>query len=295
MKSLSPILLLALLIPFSFGCANVSDRIARGVERGAERAAEREASRQADQAVTSVMRSAEGAIVCIVTDEECIENARRNGEAVEVRDRDGNVVETYPAPGGENVNPNFTPGSRVLFFEDFRSDPVGNFPSNLEFVNGNWEIADWNGRRLLRNTGPRNSAFRVILPEQLPDHFTVEMDVYFSYHNQQMLLLTQPPSGDLSAVDYNYFIIDSRQIGVTARGGMGLSTSVNDDDRINEGILPLLIEVDGDYAKVYLGSNRVANIPNAVLPRTNALHFQVTGYSSEEHPMYIGSIRVATD
>ncbi len=295
MNAFSRTLLIAVFLPFAFGCANVADRLATGVEQGAERAAQREASRQADQAVTNVMRSAENAIICVVTDQECIDNARRNGEAVEVRDQNGNVVERYPAPGGDvNVNSDFTAGQRTIFYEDYSNDPIGNFPASLEFASGNWEIAEWRGRRLLRNTGPRGSALRIVLPETLPENFTIETEVYFPGGNQRFVLMTQPPRGNWQEVDYNYFQIGgSAGTGVEATSGTGLSTSINPDDRINEGLIPIRIMVVGDYAKTYVGNNRTANIPNAYLPRSEALHLENIYEASEGTPMYLGPIRVA--
>ncbi len=295
MNALPRILLIALFLPFAFGCANVADRMARGVERGAERAVDREASRQADQAVTNVMRSAENAIVCVVTDQECIDNARRNGEAVEVRDQNGNVIERYPAPGSDvNVNSDFQAGTRTLYYENYENDPIGNFPSSMEFVEGNWEIAEWQGRRLLRNTGPRGSALRIVLPEDLPENFTIETEIYFPSGNQRFLLFTQPPGANWGSVDYNYFKISGNHgSGVEATSGLGLPTSINPDVSANEGLVPFRIMVRGEYAKTYVGYNRTSNVPNAYLPRSEALHLLNPYNASEENPMYLGPIRVA--
>ena len=284
-----------LLLPLAVGCANVSDRIARGVERGAERAAEREASRQADNAVTSVMRGAENAVVCIMTDEACIENAQRNGQPVEVRDENGNVVRQYPAPSNDvNTNYDYVEGERVLFYEDYTNDPLGNFPASLEFVEGNWEIAEWQGRRLLRHTGPRSAALRIILPEELPERFTLETEIYFPSGNQRFFLFTQPPQSNWTSVDYNYFKIGgSHGSGVEANSGSGLSSSTNPDARVHDGLIPFRIMVNGDYAKTYVGHNRTGNIPNAYLPRTEALHLVNPYNASKENPMYLGPIRIA--
>lgn len=289
------LLLLALLPLVTAGCASLPDRIADAAQRGTERAVDREVSRQADQAATSVLRGAEDAVVCAVTDEACIENARRSGQAVEVRGTDGSIVEQIPAPGTDvDANYDFVPGNRVLFYEDYANDRVGNFPARFEFVSGNWEVAEWQGRRLLRNTGPRHSAFRIVLPEALPERFTIETEVYFPHGNQQLALMTQPPEGSWNAVDYNYFRIGGNHgTGVDAPPNSGLSTSINRAERVHEGLVPIRIIVDGEYAKVYVGENRTANIPNAVLPRSEVLHFENTYFADEENPMYIGPIRVA--
>ena len=56
-------------------------------------------------------------------------------------------------PGtGAWLNYDFVPGDRVLFFDDFSADRVGDFPRRFELLAGNWEIAEWNGARYLRAT-----------------------------------------------------------------------------------------------------------------------------------------------
>jgi hypothetical protein len=279
------------------GCASVPENLVRGVEQGAQRAAQREAARAADQAVTGAVRGFENAIVCIVTDQRCIEDAQRSGRPVIVRDAEGREVRRIPAPGvGDvNVNPDFVAGDSLLFHEDFSRDAVGRFPARLEFVRGNWEIAEWQGRRLLRNTGPRESAFRIILADPLPERFTIETEIYFPHGNHQLVLMTQPPEASWNNVDYNFIRLGGSQgMGVEANSGTGLSSSVNPDDSPHQSIVPISIDVDGTYVRTYVGRNRTSNIPNAVLPRSEALHFENIYFASEEDPIYLGPIRVAT-
>jgi hypothetical protein len=61
-------------------------------------------------------------------------------------------------PGtGAWANYDFVPGEQVLFFEDFATDRVGDFPRRLELVRGNWEIVECvpgaiaTGRRFYRS------------------------------------------------------------------------------------------------------------------------------------------------
>jgi hypothetical protein len=291
------LILTAALMPLIAGCASVPDNLVRGVEQGAQRAAQREAARAADQAVTGAVRGFENAIICAVTDQRCIDEAQRAGRPVVVRDAQGREVRRIPAPGvGDvNVNPDFVAGDSVLFYDDFSRDAIGRFPSRLEFVQGNWEIAEWQGRRLLRNTGPREAAFRVVLADALPDTFTIEFDVYFTHGNHQLVLLTQPHESGWNGVDYNFFRIGAAQgTGVEANSASGLGSSHNPDDAPTEGLTPIRIQVEGEYARTYVGANRTGNIPNAVLPRSEALHFENIYFATEEEPIYLGPIRVAT-
>ena len=243
------------------------------------------------------MRGAEDAVVCLMTDSECIESARAEGRHVEVRDEDGTVVETYPAPPSDvDVNNAFAPGQRIVFYEDYANDPVGNFPARLEFVSGNWEVASWQGRRLMRTTGPRGAAFRISLPEALPDSFTIETEVYFARASHRLLVMTQPPQKRGGDVDYNFFqiAIGNGGSGVQAYGSSGLPTSLNATSSLTEELVPIHILVEGEYVKVFIDNDRVANIPNAYLPRSEALYFESASTQvTEDHPLYIGPLRVA--
>jgi outer membrane protein OmpA-like peptidoglycan-associated protein len=49
---------------------------------------------------------------------------------------------------------------------------------------------------------------------------------------------------------------------------------------------------DGEHMKVFLGEQRVANVPNAVFPRSDTLFVAVTA-AAEKHPILIGPLRIA--
>jgi len=291
------LILMAALLPLIAGCAGVAENVQRGVEQGAQRAAQREAARSADRAVTGAIQGFENAIICAVTDQRCIDEAQRSGRPVIVRDAQGQEVRRIPAPGGDvDVNYDFVAGTQTLYHEDYSRDPVGRFPSSMEFVSGNWEIAEWQGRRLLRNTGPRHSALRIVMPDDLPERFTIELEVYFPHTNHQLVLMTQPPANNWNQVDHHFFRIGGggQGTGVDANSNSGLGSSLNLDPTLHDGLVPVRIQVDGAYARTYVGRNRTSNVPNAVLPRSEALHLENTYFASEEEPMYLGPIRVAS-
>jgi hypothetical protein len=56
-------------------------------------------------------------------------------------------------------------------------------------------VVEWQGRRLLRNTGPRGSAIEVALPEQLPDRFTIELEVFLDNVTYELAILTKTSGG----------------------------------------------------------------------------------------------------
>ncbi len=290
------------------------------LKRAAENAAKRETARQVDRAVT-------GAIRCAVGEVECIQRAKNEGKEVVMVDDDGGLIldeegrpvmdprdlppryrydrdaeggaaagwEGAPRAPGADVDPSsdFEAGSRTIFFEDYSADRLGDFPRNLELVKGNWEVVEWRGRRLLRTTGPRYAAFVVRLPETLPERFTIEAEVFFPHTNQSAAISMEKKVVNAGYRDRQFLqIAATHGTGVKGHGDRVVE-SMGKDPTIHRRLVPIRIMVDGDHVKVYVGDHRVANAPNARLPRTGLLQFSNTYFADQENPMYFGPIRVA--
>src|SRR6266566_7627025 len=160
---------------------------------------------EASTALDTALNKATSSVKCVLSDAACIKKAKAAGKAVAVTDASGKPVSSAdsaaaiaaatgaPAPGGARqaaapaptlkpgegawANYDFVPGDRIIFFEDFTNDNVGDFPQRFEFKNGNMEVVEWQGGRYLRVK--EDSRFRIPLPEILPERFTVEFDYYF--------------------------------------------------------------------------------------------------------------------
>ncbi len=286
-------------------------QILSGLKKAAKSAAQREAESQTARLIRDAMR-------CAVDDPKCAEQAAADGKEVIYTDANGDVITdedgapitdreaaaeaagvdpSAPQRPGEGVwaNYDFVPGETVLYAEDYAEDNVGDFPRRLEFVRGNWEIVEWQDRRLLRNTGPRSSAFKIELPRELPERFTIEVDAYFTHANQQLIVATTPPpeGKDWGSLEGNFFRIGRAQgtgVDTRARGGV---SATNRTEEVGERIVPVRIMVDGTYAKVYVGERRVANVPNASFPRSSELWVENVYAASDKNPLYVGPIRVA--
>jgi OmpA-OmpF porin, OOP family len=263
-----------------------------------------------DQVLDEAVDAADRAIVCVVTDSECIEGAKARDQPITYTDSEGNpapdpdpVVGHTAAPGeGVWANFDFVPGARVIFTEDFTRDRVGNFPRRLEFHDGNLEVVDWNGRRWLRaNPG---GTFSIPLPEVLPEKFTLAFDVTIPWYG---LLLWGTPvdesgEGPRSTASVE---VNGQNVGLARGGGLGgsgmspVTLIPGLKDRYDGALLsdPVRIRVmgDGAYVKVYLDEHRVSNVPNADFARTTSLSFRfadnVTGQLAQ--PPLITDIVVA--
>ncbi len=264
-----------------------------------------------------VARLVAEAVTCAITDAVCHEEAKANGKEVIYTSDDGELItdedgvpitereeaagkagvdlaEAEPRPGeGAWANYDFVPGETVLFYEDYETDKVGDFPRRMEFLMGNWEIVEWQGRRLLRNTGPRHAAIKIVLPRELPERFTIEFDTYLAHPNHQFVVATAPPTSR------NWVSLEGNFIQVGANQGTGVDVydegvkSTNPTKEVSERLVPVRVLVDGRYAKVYVGEKRVANVPNANFPRSREIWISNIQAGSQERPMLLGPIRIA--
>jgi outer membrane protein OmpA-like peptidoglycan-associated protein len=62
--------------------------------------------------------------------------------------------------------------------------------------------------------------------------------------------------------------------------------------RSTEGLVPVRIMVDGAHAKMFIGENRVANVPKADLPRSDKVYFFIESRPPDQLT-YITDIRIA--
>ena len=277
--------LLLTALPFS-GCAtNIADRVTRAAQRGAEDAASREAYNRASRAVSNT-------IECVAGDRDCTERAQREGRTVVLTDSNGNPLPADQQPasvGTADANYNFTPGERTLFMETFASSNVGDFPRSLHYMSGTMEVVSVQGRKMLRASS--GGVFQIQLPERLPERFTLQFDVQQMSDGNASIYTRVPERDDDTRPFYGY---DGDYLNVGSWRGSGLWSnrepkSVKAIER--DVLLPVEITVDGEYLKMYVGRERVANVPRADLGRHNAITFSIS--SRDDRLVYIGNIRVA--
>ncbi|MDE3053834.1 MAG: OmpA family protein [Gemmatimonadota bacterium] len=257
-----------------------------------------------DSATDAMIDKATGAVICAATNVSCIKKAFGAGKHVEIVDQSGKPVSaddsasavakaggvpanvaaagdtaaaSEPATPTAFVNYDFVPGDRVLFTEDFSADKVGDLPSRVQILSGNWEIADVGGQRMLRSTS--GGRVMVPLPAPLPDKFTVELQVIHSWGWNTEVHFADADHSD--GLDYASF-------GSTA--GIGAFNSSPAEDKSGK-LYTARIMADGGHVKVYQDGKRVANVPHANLGRTNGIW--IDGPGSDDAPFYIVSIRVA--
>lgn len=194
-------------------------------------------------------------------------------------------------PGeGAWVNYDFVPGDRVIFFDDFANDVVGNFPQRLELLRGNMEVAEWKGRRWLRTT--TYSDFIVPVPEVLPPRFTLEFDLYAPFNWNVLEVSGAMPEAD-DATQYTEVCVSpyGSRAGVKNLSSKEEISVTKFPEQVIQGVMHCRVMADGKYMKMYVNENRVANFPNANFLRSDRLLFVIA--ADPEYPLMLTDIRVA--
>ena len=238
----------------------------------------------------NVGRRADKAVDCVMGDQSCIDKAKVDGKPVRI---DSTKVAVTPAPsgGGSGVteagggsgagsssvwaNYDFVPGARTVFYEDFKTDDIGNFPRRYEFQSGNIELVTFRDRPWLRISSTGH--FAVPMPVVLPKRYTIEMD-YWGASGECWMYSDGTTNGA------NHFTFGSDGGGGIGMPGGGAVMRGNNGANLTH---QLRVLVDGSYAKVYIDARRVANVPNYPAENGNKIGFYCDG------GMAIGGIRVA--
>ena len=258
---------------------------AQGLGDRLKRKAKERLDQKTDKGIDKALDKAENTVKCAATDTACIEKAQAEGKTVDTSDgavtteaSSGDVNSLKPGQGAW-ANYDFKPGERILFFDDFTKDEVGDFPRKMEFQSGALEIVEWQDGRWLRATS--DSKWFIPLPEERPDRFTMEFDFYI-------------PTGEV----WIFFHEDQvRRLDFRGSGGATLSNRPAEvhaqfvesggEVKVRRGRLM----VDGKYAKVYLDDKRVLNVPNADLEKTDRILFYTDG--DDQRPSLFGNFRLA--
>ncbi len=297
--------LLGLMLLAASGSAfTVEAQLRDRLKRAAQRAAEREVTRQIDRTVTGMVR-------CALNDPSCIEEAKKNGDSVELTDEDGNVLtdangnpisdpdyaeSSRRKPGeGAWANYDFVPGERALFTEDYTADNVGDFPRRLEFITGNMEIVDDSGLRVIRATA--GSSFAIPLGETLPERFTIEVPVHWGHTSLSMrVLFTEVEGKRVAPRQLGWYTAPHLYVRSVETGIEDIQddspTSLTAAPQVKDGWAVIRLMADGEHVKVYVNEKRVANVPQVELGRASKIWFSLRD-ASPEWPMFVGPIAVA--
>lgn len=197
-----------------------------------------------------------------------------------------NAQETAEPGTGVWRNYDFVRGDSIWVATDFAGERVGRFPaSQLEFVSGSMEIVERNGMKLLEAKSP--SVLRVKLPASLPEQFTLEFMLEIGAGHFMTTVFTEPHEGRPASATSDFLNLFSRP-GIF-RAAKELSGAL--DRGLVNTLAPVKLQVDGEYAILYVGATRVSAVPNAKFARGGAIEIRMIGQQGRE--AYLSDIVVA--
>ena len=205
----------------------------------------------------------------------------------------------------------FVPGDKLLFFDDFSQDFVGDLPSKWN-TNGSGNIVKFN--KVEGNWFELKAGYRLyVIPDlnELPQDYTIEFDILTSglsnktssaarlfitlsdtdkfSDGQTNYVTTSIPFGQYGAFDidvFNYF-----------DGGAGkINSSLNADIRDEVKNQPhIAISVTKQRYRLWINQVKYVDIPRFVekLDVLNFLKFKVKGLKDQEERVFIKNVKIA--
>jgi OOP family OmpA-OmpF porin len=266
-----------------------------------------------DETMNQVDRMVRSGVACAFNDLECIQSAEENGQTVVLIDTEGKPIvdedgqpvsdpevaagmmgeepaaDAPMAPGSDVwANYDFVPGEQVLYVDDFSEDEAGDFPRRLEWLRGNMELVEWEGRLLLRATG--ESQFAIPVDGGVPEQFTLEFDLYDpSMASGTVIVTEEAPRNSRDYYENTRFDFGNWRGSGIWKDREPLSTV--EDKRMASEIITARIMVDGAHAKAFINERRISNAPRVELARGDRVTFEMWG--RDDKPIYIGNIRLA--
>lgn len=320
------ILLAALLFSFGLSAQKTSDilkqQAGEGVREGASIATQKTADKVTDKVLDKLFSK---------KNKNKGSNKSGNGTANTAQaspsvPNSNNATSHNPSPEVSISNPttqdpittyskyDFVPGEKVLAYEDFSQDAIGEFPLKWN-TNSSGEIVTASGQRgnwlMLNKKG-------LYMPEfinNLPDNFTLEYDLVYSGVNLPFLQLLFLSTGNgkdgkqaLNA-DFSYNKRSGVNIGIQPlkrdNGGISNIYNFQDGEKVmdnqiqfqNNGNSKIKVSIwrQKERLRLYLDQNKVFDLPKAFAAGKtyNTMMYQIWSDFMPDEKYLIGNIKVA--
>jgi OOP family OmpA-OmpF porin len=185
----------------------------------------------------------------------------------------------------------FVPGDQVIFEDNLQNEQNGEFPSRWDLVNGNIEVAEFGGEKviMMRDGQPTIVPyFKDPKEDHLPDVFTVELDLYYPGGGSFDIYLydrkNQEPGSPSGYTDLQV------SYGNEMRFSSASSKYPGRKDYSKGWIHISMAYTDGKF-KAYMDDTRLINIPRLDFdPKGITLY---TYHASNDNLFYVKNVRIA--
>jgi outer membrane protein OmpA-like peptidoglycan-associated protein len=199
----------------------------------------------------------------------------------------------------------FIPGEKVIFYEDFKDEPVGDFPSKWN-TSSSGEIVTINGQEGKWLKIPDNTLSFPEIKKILPLNFTVEFDLYYPSG------ITRPPitfgftdAKNPAKEGIKYKKLFYFRIPHTLQENIGYSTSAYSGHETKQAwpatkmagqLVHVSIAVSAQRIRLYLDEQKMFDLPQAFDPaplRNNFFFRAADLLPAPKEGFYIANLRIA--
>lgn len=197
-------------------------------------------------------------------------------------------------------NYKFIPGEKVIFYDDLKTEEVGEFPSRWDLVKGGAEVVRFNGEKVIMGTADHNRIIPLFdKTGYLSDEFTIEFDIYVDDLTEKNYMCWSDYSINFDSKKIKYRSSKSVQFRINRNkiGGYASSNSFK-LEKISSGQANQWHHVSISYYKgkfkMYYDDKRVSNIPKFnIQPDIFAIDFYANGHGDVTIKQAIKNIRIA--
>ncbi|HQP04814.1 MAG: OmpA family protein [Bacteroidales bacterium] len=204
----------------------------------------------------------------------------------------------------------FVPGDKILFFEDFSQDAIGDFPA-LWTSNSSGEVKTTNiapGKWLHMNGEDATYCYSKEI--EFPDNFIIEFDIIpdAEYYDGITLTLYQVDKNDVREVEDGLYpglqglhlkIGPERWntigYGVDAEGNSRdwLEGSATKNPVVKETVNHVIIWIQKRRVRIYHMGTKVLDVPTNIYPEARFDRFRFIAWDSHSYP-YISNVKITT-
>ncbi|NER11739.1 OmpA family protein [Muriicola jejuensis] len=280
----------------------------RAAERTIERRVEKETSEKTDEVLDSILEPG------------------KKGEVA--RDKDGNPIPQMDTPGQGDTDTkkspgvlngpqemrvyskfDYVPGDKILFFEDFQNEFIGDFPSKWN-TNGSGELVtfDDSDEKWLELVSGYNIYFIPDVPD-LPEEYTIEFDVTavgLSKRTSSTAMLRVDLSDDGAFKEGANFVQASIPFCQYSPIGITMANHINNKREIYSVVKADLrdevlnrphisIAVNKERFRLWVNEEKHIDIPRIVPAGAviNTLKFHMNNFKDGEERIFITNLKVA--
>lgn len=193
----------------------------------------------------------------------------------------------------QGTSSGFAPGTRTIVDLNFAGTAVGDFPKGLRLLQGNMEVVDKDGVRMLRASSP--SEFVLQLPEALPKDFTVEFEIIpKACCNPVDLMLEGVISGSRSSVSAQ---LEWHPGHFAVVGGnpqmfqMDMPAAIA--ATLPSALTTVAVSFEDETVKMYTNGKRLYTLADRKFVRGRVLRISLGGQDDDKHAVYLARVRVA--